>query len=164
MTEEMAKKQNDNFELLKLRGEAGVRRQYADELNNLREDKVELQKNLELQKQEAYAWKIISIGTDIFLLENLRGGDSTNAVHKLESVIDFGVLDAMRYRPSLQGAALEQLDKRLVRIARYYEQFPRTKIISTNASDLSAEIDELEKQSATNRKQIDAFLHGFSRR
>jgi len=96
------------------------------------------------------------------VLTNLRAGDSTNAIQSLEAILDLETYDAMRQRPSLQDRDRRILDKVLVAVARYREQFPRP-IASTNGFALdSAESHSYEKWVAE-QEQIDAFLHDFAK-
>src|ERR1017187_3856802 len=65
------------------------------------------------------------LAIDGALLATLRAGDTTNAIEKLEVMLDFETLAAMHNRPLLQGRDRMILDRTLERVARYREQYPR---------------------------------------
>ena len=113
--------------------------------------------------REAYALQILSLQDDRMLLVNLRRGDTTNAISKLEFMLDVDVLRAMRYRPSLPAEYRAVQDKALTSIANYREKYPRQTGANTNSMDTSAEFQKMETQWATNSEQIDAFLHSFAK-
>ena len=116
--------------------------------------------------REAYALQLFSLTDDRVLLADLRAGDTTNAISKLEFMLDMEVLRAMRYRSSLPGKYRPMLDKRLASIANYREKFPRQTVGTvgyTNNLYAPAEFQRLERQWATNSEQIDAFLHSFAK-
>jgi hypothetical protein len=92
----------------------------------------------------------------------LRAGYSTNAIPKLEALLDIATYDAMCRRPMLRGRELETLDKVLRSVARYREQFPRARDTSTNGLDNLQQLQQVERMVAE-QKQIDAFLHGFAK-
>ena len=113
--------------------------------------------------REAYALQTFSLIDDRVLLANLRRGDTTNAINKLEFMLDVDVLRTMRYRPSLRVEYRAVQDKTLANIANYREKYPRQTGAYTNSMDTSAEFQKMERQWATNNEQIDAFLHSFAK-
>ena len=96
------------------------------------------------------------------VLTNLRAGDSTNAMQSLEAILDLEIYDAIRQRPSLQVRDRKILDKVLVAVARYREQFPRP-IASTNGLALDSAESSSYKKWVAEQEQIDAFLHDFAK-
>ncbi len=173
LKEELAKNEKNNLELLKLRGEFGLLRNKVDALSKTNQDlrsqlanvsnpSPDLNTNTEPSK-EVYALQLLSLSDDRMLLADLRTGDTTNAIRKLEFMLDVEVLHAMRYRSSLPDEYRPMLDQRLARIANYREKYPRQTGASTTSLDTSAEFQKIERQWATNSEQIDAFLHGFAK-
>jgi hypothetical protein len=116
-----------------------------------------------IPSREAYALQILSLQSDRSLLADLRAGDTTNAIHKLEVMLDVGVLRAMHYSPLLRVEDRTVLDKRLASVADYREKYPRQPVSYTNTLDSSKKSQHLEKQWTKNRAQIDAFLHRFAK-
>jgi hypothetical protein len=104
----------------------------------------------------------LPLSEDHRLLVMLRAGYSTNAIPKLEALLDFAIYDAMCRRPMLRGRELETVDKVLRSVARYREQFPRAIDTSTNGFGNPGQLQQYENWIAEQR-QIDAFLHGFAK-
>ena len=99
------------------------------------------------------------LAVDLALLTTLRVGDKTNTIQRLEAIVDYETLDAIRHRPSLQGRQRQILDKTLQSVARYRERYPRPIDISTNGMP-PALIKQAETQ-ISERQQVDAFLRTF---
>lgn len=92
----------------------------------------------------------LPLAEDVALLVLLRAEGSTNAIPKLEALLDTATYDAICRRPLLQGRDLETLDKVLAKVARYREQYPRTADTSAN-------------RFAESQKEVDAFLRDFAK-
>jgi len=108
------------------------------------------------------AYDMEPLAIDRALLATLRDGHSTNAIGLLEGKLDLETLDAMRHRPSLQSRDCEILDRILVKVARYREQYPRAIDTSTNGFGNPIQLQQYEGWIAE-QKQIDAFLHDFAK-
>jgi hypothetical protein len=104
----------------------------------------------------------LPLAEDVSLLILLRAKDGTNAIPPLECLLDSATYDAMCRRPLLRGQQLETLDKVLMKVARYREQYARAIDTSTNGfgnpQQLQQYVDWIAQQ-----KQTDAFLHNFVR-
>jgi len=90
----------------------------------------------------------LPLAEDVSLLVLLRAEGATNAIPKLEALVDTAAYDAICRRPLLQGRDLEALDKVLAKVARYREQYPRVADTSTNSF-------------ADSQRKVDAFLRDF---
>jgi hypothetical protein len=104
----------------------------------------------------------LPLAEDESLLALLRAGGSTNAIPKLEALLDMATYDAICRRPLLQGRDLETLDKVLAKVARYREQYPRAIDTSTNGFGNPQQLKQYEDWVAE-QKQIDAFLHDLAK-
>jgi hypothetical protein len=104
----------------------------------------------------------VPLAEDRALLMTLRTGESTNAIETLEAMLDLATDRAMLARPSLRGRDLENLDKVLVKVARYREQYPRAIDESTNGFGNPQQLQQYEGWIAEQRR-IDAFLDGFAK-
>jgi len=96
------------------------------------------------------------------ILVILREGHSTNAIPYLDGMLDMATYDAMCRRPLLRDQERETLDKALVKVARYREQFPRAIDTPTNGFGNPQQLKQYEDWVAE-QKQIDAFLHDFAK-
>jgi hypothetical protein len=105
----------------------------------------------------------LPLAEDQALLDLLRSKNSTNAIPYLEGMLDMATFDAMCRRPLLRGQDLETLDKVLVKVARYREQFPRVIDTSTNGFGNLQQLKQYEDWVAE-QKQVDAFLHDFAKK
>jgi hypothetical protein len=106
----------------------------------------------------------LPLAEDEGLLTMLRAGNSTNSVEWLETMLDTAVYDAKQRRELLQGRDLQFLDKALLRVAKYREEFPRSIDTSgTNESD-SPQLRAAYATRIAEQKEIDTFLHDFARR
>jgi hypothetical protein len=92
----------------------------------------------------------------------LRNGHSTNAIPYLDGMLDMATYDAMCRRPLLKGQDRETLDKVLIKVARYREQFPRPIDMSTNGFGNPKQLQQYEDWIAE-QKEIDVFLHDFAK-
>ena len=89
----------------------------------------------------------------------LRAGGTTNAISKLDAMMEVSLYDAMCRRPLLHGHDRETLDKVLVMVARYRQQHPW--LIDTNTNgipplNLPGEVAWIEEQ-----QKVEVFIHGF---
>jgi hypothetical protein len=104
----------------------------------------------------------LPLAEDKALLVLLRDGKATNAIPHLEAMLDMATYDAICRRPLLRGREIDGLDKALVGVAHYREQFPRAIDTSTNGFGNPAQLQQYEKWIAEQR-EIDAFLHDFAK-
>ncbi len=74
-------------------------------------------------------------------------------------MVDLTVYDAMHKRPSLRGFDREYLDKILVKVARYRQQYPRP--IDTFTNDMPPGLLKQAETRIAEQQQIDVFLHSF---
>jgi hypothetical protein len=103
----------------------------------------------------------LPLAEDEALLVLLRKGNATNAIASLEAMLDTAAYDAMCRRPLLRGHELQALDKVLAKVARYREQFARVMDTSTNGLP-SGQLQQYERL-ITEKRDVDHFLHEFSR-
>jgi hypothetical protein len=92
-------------------------------------------------------YNAVALAQDRALLLFLRAGDTTNAIQRLEDMVDLGTYRSMTSRASLKDKDRDRLDVILKKVASYREQFPRP-------------IDAPSPDSrAKEQRQIDDFLH-----
>lgn len=108
-----------------------------------------------------HAWPTygLFLAEDRALLRLLRAGNPTNAIPKLEAMLDMAVYDAMHRRPLLRRGEVETLDKVLTSVALYRKEFPRA--IDAGTNGLVSQ--QLQRQEAwvTEKRDVDRFLRGF---
>jgi hypothetical protein len=85
-------------------------------------------------------------------LWKLRKADTNEATEWLESLMDLSIHGAMLRRPVLPPERQEQMDRWLIRIADYRQEFPRR-------------IDEVDEHPEVVRvkREVDAFLEDYQR-
>jgi hypothetical protein len=105
----------------------------------------------------------LPLAEDEALLTMLRGGNSTNAVAWLETMLDTSVYDAKQRREQLKDRDLQDLDKALLKVARYREEFPRPIDTSGTNEGNSSQVKAYAVRIAE-QKEIDTFLHNFAGR
>jgi len=103
------------------------------------------------------------LAEDEALLTMLRAGNSTNAVLWLETMLDTAVYDAKQRREQLKDRDLQNLDKALLKVARYREQFPRSLDTSGTNESYSPYVQAYAARISEG-KEIDTFLQTFARR
>jgi hypothetical protein len=106
----------------------------------------------------------LPLAEDEGLLTMLRAGNSTNSVEWLEIMLDTAVYDAKQRRELLEGRDLQDLDKVLLKVAKYREQFPRYIDTSGTNESYSPQATAFYASRVAEQKEIDAFLHDFARR
>ena len=105
----------------------------------------------------------LPLAEDSALLMVLQDGNVTNATSHLEALLDMAVFDGINRRPLLRSQEVETLDKALLKVARYREQFPRPIDFSTNGFGNPTQLQKYQGWIAE-QKQKDAFLHDLAKR
>ncbi len=105
----------------------------------------------------------LPLAEDESLLALLRAGGSTNAIPKLEALLDMATYDAICRRPLLRDDERARLDAALVKVARYRDKNPRA--IDTSTTNFGDPQQTMQYQDwIAEQKQIDAFLHDIAKK
>ena len=102
----------------------------------------------------------LPLAEDTSLLKVLRAGGATNAISKLDVMMEVSLYDAMCRRPLLHGHDRETLDEVLAMVARYREQHPWQIDSSTNGF-ADPEHSKQYEHWIEEQKLVDAFLRTF---
>ena len=110
------------------------------------------------KRQSAPVYDQNYLAIDRALVESLRAGYITNAIEKLDAMLELETLAAMHNRPFLDERDRGILDKTLERVARYRQQHPWVIDMNTNGMSptLPSAVTWVEEQ-----KQGEAFLQRF---
>ncbi len=79
----------------------------------------------------------------------------------MEIMLDRSVYDAKQRRERIQGQDLQELDKAILKVAKYREQFPRSIDTSETNDSYSPQVKAYAAR-IEEQKEIDAFLHDFT--